>query len=267
MNSRRDAFIKKTREGVRAAFQSRDMLIANVQRAIDELMAVKNSLGERLEEWYAVYFPELRLDDKAKFAQLVSVLDKKGDKKSIEGIVGVKKANEIMELAGNSMGADISEDDLQMCRGFARTIAGIDRLIGDYEQYQEVLCREICPNISEVAGSAIAAKLISHVGSLQRLALMPASTVQVLGAEKALFKHLKNRRIAPPKHGIIFQHVYISSSPKMVRGKIARALANKLAMAAKADAFTKQFIGEALRKDFEKRYKEIMQEYQEEKMA
>src|SRR3989338_7670998 len=106
-SSKRESFIRKTREAVHEALQSRDMLIANVQRSIDELTAVKNALGERLEEWYAVYFPELKLDDKTKFAQLVYVFDKKGDKKAIEGIVGVKKANEITELAGRSMGADI----------------------------------------------------------------------------------------------------------------------------------------------------------------
>jgi nucleolar protein 56 len=112
--------------------------------------------------------------------------------------------------------------------------------------------------MSEVAGPEIAAKLIAHVGSLKRLAFLPSSTIQVLGAEKALFKHLKNRRIAPPKHGIIFQHAKISNSPKEVRGKIARALANKLALAARADAFSKNFIAKQLKDDFEARCKEIL---------
>jgi len=80
--------------------------------------------------------------------------------------------------------------------------------------------------------------------------------------EKALFKHLKNRKIPPPKHGIIFQHPRISSSPKKVRGKIARTLANKLALAAKADAFSKRRISAELKKEFDGRYAEIMKEYQ-----
>ena len=265
MDSKRESFIKKSRESVRTALQSRDMLITNVQRSIDELTAVKNALGERLEEWYAVYFPELRLEDKTKFAQIAYAFDKKGDKKTIESIVGVKKANDIMEIASRSLGADLQEEDLSKCKSFAKAILDIDKLISDYENYQENLCNEICPNITAVAGAAIAAKLISHVGSLSRLSLLPASTIQVLGAEKALFKHLKNRRIDPPKHGIIFQHVYISSSPKAVRGKIARALANKITLAAKADEFTKNFIGEQVRKDFEKRYEEIMEAYKKSK--
>ncbi len=264
MNSKRESFIKRAREAVHEALQSRDMLIANVQRSIDELTAVKNALGERLEEWYAVYFPELKLEDKAKFAQLVCVFDKK-DRQPIEKIVGVKKASELMELAGKSMGADISENDLEKCKGLAKEIVNLDDLISNYEKYQEELCQEICPNISTVVGAAISAKLISHVGSLSKLAILPASTIQVLGAEKALFKHLKNKRIDPPKHGIIFQHVYISSSPKIVRGKIARALANKITLAAKADAFTKNFIAEDIKKDLEKRYNEIMEQYKRNK--
>ncbi|MBS3068533.1 hypothetical protein J4450_07540 [Candidatus Micrarchaeota archaeon] len=264
-SSKRESFIRKTREAVHEALQSRDMLIANVQRSIDELTGVKNALGERLEEWYAVYFPELKLDDKAKFAQFVSVFDKKGDRQPIEKIVGVKKASELMELVSKSLGADINDNDLEKCKSLAKEIVNLDNLISEYEKYQEELCQEICPNISTVAGAAIAAKLISHVGSLSKLSLLPASTIQVLGAEKALFKHLKNKRIDPPKHGIIFQHVYISSSPKVVRGKIARALANKITLAAKADAFTKRFIAEDLKKDLEKRYNEVMEQYKKNK--
>ena len=170
-----------------------------------------------------------------------------------------------MELVSKSLGADINDNDLEKCKSLAKEIVNLDNLISEYEKYQEELCQEICPNISTVAGAAIAAKLISHVGSLSKLSLLPASTIQVLGAEKALFKHLKNKRIDPPKHGIIFQHVYISSSPKVVRGKIARALANKITLAAKADAFTKRFIAEDLKKDLEKRYNEVMEQYKKNK--
>ena len=124
---------------------------------------------------------------------------------------------------------------------------------------------DICPNISKVAGPEIAAKLVSHVGSLKRLSVLPSSTIQVLGAENALFKHLKNRRIKPPKHGIIFQHPRISGSPKAVRGRIARALAAKITIAAKADGFTKRDISKMLLDDFEKRYQEIMADFAKEK--
>jgi len=141
-------------------------------------------------------------------------------------------------------------------------VLSLGKLRKDYEAYQKKLAEELCPNMAEVGGADVAAKLVSHVGSLRKLAFLPASTIQVLGAEKALFKHLKNRRIAPPKHGIIFQNARISASPKAVRGKIARTLANKLSLAAKADAFTKRSLGLQLKKDFEARYAEIMAEYE-----
>lgn len=261
--SKRETFLSRSRESMREALQSRDNLIVNVQRSIDELMQVKNALSERLEEWYAVYFPELRLEDKTKFAQVVCDFDKNGERQAIEKIVGVKKASEIMEMAEKSLGAKFNEEDLNKCKEFAKTIVDMDTMINEYEKYQENLCQELCPNIATLVGSAIAAKLISHVGSLSRLAILPASTIQVLGAEKALFKHLKNKRIDPPKHGIIFQHVYISSSPKMVRGKIARLIANKITLAAKADAFTKNFIAEEMKKNLEAKFQEIMKNYKE----
>jgi len=89
--------------------------------------------------------------------------------------------------------------------------------------------------------------------------MMPASTIQVLGAEKALFKHLKNKKgIAPPKHGVIFQYPAISQSPKKVRGKIARALAAKLSIAAKADSETKRFIAPLLKQNLEARIKQVL---------
>ncbi len=266
MDTRRDLFIRKTRESVKEALQSRDRLISNVQRSIDELMRVKNFISERLEEWYAVYFPELYIEDKTKYARFVLAFDKENPDPSVIGpLLGEKKTQFIIDKAKTSLGAQITLEDLQMCKNLAKTIMDIEARITEYEAYQERLCEELCPNLARVGGAPIAAKLISHVGSLSKLALLPASTIQVLGAEKALFKHLKNKRIAPPKHGIIFQHVHISSSPKAVRGKIARALANKLALAAKADAFTHASIGNTLKKDFERRYQSVMERHAKEK--
>lgn len=251
---------------MKEAFQSRDLLITNVQRSIDELIKVKNFITERLEEWYAVYFPELRIEDKTQYAKFVLAFDRATpDISTISTFVGEKKAQFILDKAKTTLGAEFTKEDLQMCKDLAQKIVDLETLITQYEKYQEKLCEELCPNMARVGGAPIAAKLISHVGALSKLALLPASTIQVLGAEKALFKHLKNKRIAPPKHGIIFQHVHISSSPKAVRGKIARALANKLALAAKADAFTHGSIGDVLKKDFERRYQAIMENHNRQK--
>ena len=95
---------------------------------------------------------------------------------------------------------------------------------------------ELAPNLSSLAGSVLAARLISRAGGLRRLAGMPSSRVQIMGAEKSLFKHLKGH--APsPKHGIIYRHPAVIGSPKRLRGKVARALAGKLAIAARLDYF------------------------------
>ena len=115
---------------------------------------------------------------------------------------------------------------------------------------------KISPNISKLAGPLIGARLISLAGGIIRLASMPASTVQILGAEKAFFR-FKKEGGNPPKHGIIFQNSRINKSPKELRGKIARAFSSKIAIAAKADAFTKRDISEQLRESLDKRIEEI----------
>jgi len=264
---KRERFIRKARESVQEALKSRDMLLGGSAKSIETIERVINQLTEKLEEWYAVYFPEFKPpEDRKKFVEAVIVIDRKNiDRKALAAIIGEKAAALAEERARNSLGAELDSRDIKQMKALAESIISLYKLKEEYERYQNVLAQEVCPNISEVAGPEIAAKLIAHVGSLRKLSIMPASTIQVLGAEKALFKHLRNKKIAPPKHGIIFQHVKISSSPKAVRGKIARALANKIALAARADAFTKHFIADELKADFEKRYKEIMESYKGEK--
>ena len=112
------------------------------------------------------------------------------------------------------------------------------------------------PNISKIVGSLIGARLISLAGGIERLATMPSSTIQLLGAEKALFRYKKEGG-KPPKHGVIFQHPKINRNPKEIRGKIARIFASKIAIAAKADAFTKRDISKDLKDELDKRIKDI----------
>jgi nucleolar protein 56 len=116
--------------------------------------------------------------------------------------------------------------------------------------------KEIAPNMTNIIGPLIGARLISLSGSINRLAKMPASTIQLLGAEKAFFR-FKKEGGNPPKHGIIFQHPLINKSPKSQRGKIARSFANKISTACKADVFTKNDISDLLKNELNKRIKEI----------
>ncbi len=119
---------------------------------------------------------------------------------------------------------------------------------------------EIAPNLSHLLGPIIAARIISFAGGLERLAKMPSSTIQVLGAEDAFFQHLK-KGTPCPKHGIIFQVPEIRNSPKKIRGKISRALAGKLAIAARVDYYGGEFIGEQLKEEFKRRVEEIKNDF------
>jgi len=136
------------------------------------------------------------------------------------------------------------------------TLFTVDEEIKRLEKQIDIDMNKIAPNISKIVGSLIGARLISLAGGIQKLAFLPASTVQILGAEKALFR-FKKEGGKPPKHGVIFQYPLVNRSPKTERGKIARLLANKIAMAVKADVFTKRDISNDLKEDLDKRIKEI----------
>ena len=127
-------------------------------------------------------------------------------------------------------------------------------------EYVGQVMREVAPNITELVGPLLGARLLSLAGSLETLAKLPASTIQVLGAEKALFRALRTGG-KPPKHGVIFQYPDIHRSPRWQRGKIARALATKLAIAARADYFTGRFIADELKKALLERIDEIKKLY------
>ena len=115
---------------------------------------------------------------------------------------------------------------------------------------------EVAPNIAALVGSLIGARLISLAGSLKELARKPSSTVQVFGAEKALFRSLKTGT-APPKHGIIYRVPEVHNAAYWQRGKVARALAGKLSIAARIDAYSDRNEGESLRENFLSRVEEI----------
>jgi len=136
------------------------------------------------------------------------------------------------------------------------TLFTVDKEIKRLEKQIDIDMNKIAPNTSKIVGSLVGARLISLAGGIQKLAVLPASTVQILGAEKALFR-FKKEGGKPPKHGVIFQHPLINRSLKAERGKIARLLAIKIAIAVKADVFTKRDISNDLKEELNKRVKEI----------
>ncbi len=253
----REEMLEEARRGLKAAYVERDRLLTHTVGTIGDLDKSANLFYERLAEWYGIYFPELKISEPEKYCKIILMFDKKNlEKTTLAEIVGEEKAQEIIERAKRSIGADFAEEELRHVRAVAEEVINLYALRGKIEEYQGKLAKEMAPNLCHLVEPALAAKLIAQAGSLKKLANMPASTVQLLGAEKALFKHLRTGTL-PPKYGIIFQHPMIGNAPLAHRGKLARALATKLAIAAKADAFSHRFIADKLKADFEKRAKEI----------
>ena len=253
----RDDFFAKARKKVQTAISSRDNLLIQTVSAVDELNKSSNLLFERLTEWYGTYFPEFKSAEPAKYVQGVLAFDRRNpDAAEAERIFG-QQGPSIIGRMKSSIGSDFSDEDLRQARSLASQIQMLWKLRDDIEAYEGKIATELCPNMSHIAGPQLAAKLVAQAGGLKRMSTFPSSTIQVLGAEKALFKHLKSGS-RPPKHGLIFQHALISTSPKKVRGKIARALAAKLTIACKADAISHNFIAEKLKAQFESQASRIL---------
>ncbi len=240
--------LQKTRKKLKESMYKRDHLIVKVVRTIDELDRTINLLTERLRDWYSVYFPELE-------RELPELRD------YVRAVAGTgyreKYSGRLAEAAEKTVGADLPDRDVERMIGFAKRIEGLLEERDSLVEYLEELVSQEAPNMNALVGPTIAARLISIAGSLERLAEMPSSTIQVLGAEKALFAHLRKKGVPSPKHGVIFSHPAISGAKKRLRGKIARRLAGKIAIAAKVDYFKGEFVGDKLREEFEKEVEEL----------
>ena len=257
--------IELSRIKVHKAMEKRDELIAKAIQTIDDLEKTSNLLINRLREWYGLHFPELDdlLPEHRDYVRLVYELGsrRKIDVKALTRIgFSEGKAKQIADAAAKSMGAEVSEADLDPIRKLAKLAIDMYDLRKYFEAYISDTMQEVAPNIRELVGPLLGARLIALAGGLENLAKKPASTIQVLGAEKALFRALRTGG-KPPKHGVIFQYPEVHRSPKWQRGKIARALAAKLSIAARVDAFTGEFIADQLKRDFEERVAEIKQKY------
>lgn len=257
--------IELTRRKLRRAAQKRDLLAAQAIRAIDDIDKTTNLFAARIREWYSLHFPEL--DDLVRehedYIRIVAELGHR-DNIRVENLVKLgfseDKSKKIAEAAIKSMGADYPEFDIEPIQRLARITLDLYKLRRDLADYISQVMKEVAPNITALVGPLLGARLISLAGSLEELAYLPASTIQVLGAEKALFRALRTGG-KPPKHGVIFQYPDIHRSPRWQRGKIARALAAKLAIAAKVDFFTGRFIGDKLKEALRKRIEEIKRIY------
>nr|WP_232616549.1 C/D box methylation guide ribonucleoprotein complex aNOP56 subunit [Sulfurisphaera tokodaii] len=254
-----------TRRKLRTAASKRDLLAIQAIRAIDDIDKTINLFSERLREWYSIHFPELNklVEDHELYASIVSKFGHR-DEITNTGLdeIGVNKdlSTKILDASKKSIGADITDVDIRSIKMLSDTILELFRIRSELTDYVESVMKEVAPNVTALVGPTLGARLLSLAGSLEDLAKMPASTIQVLGAEKALFRALRKGG-KPPKHGVIFQYPAIHTSPRWQRGKIARALAAKLAIAARIDAFSGRFIGDKLNEELKKRIEEIKTKY------
>merc|ERR1711982_287019 len=212
---------------------------------------------------YSWHFPELArvVSDNILFARLAIAIQSKSslneDKlDELEEIVNDRSiAEEILEAARTSMGTEISELDMMNVTSFAKRVISLDQYRKQLHGYLNNKMSAVAPNLAALIGDQVGARLIAHAGSLTNLAKYPASTVQILGAEKALFRALKTRGNTP-KYGLIFHSSFIGRAGTRDKGRISRFLANKCSIASRIDCFSDEgttVFGEKLKDQVEER--------------
>ena len=262
----RDVSLALAKTAITEATTKRDLYAIQTVRSIEDLDKILNLLAGRVREWYGLHFPELdRLVEKHdSYIRLVHSLGAR-ESFSFDALtkLGIPqdKATQISASAEKSSGAEMSGTDIEWLREVCGTVLELYGLREAAEKYTDKIMGEVAPNMTSVLGAVLSAKLISMAGGLENIAKMPSSTLQVLGAEKALFRTLKTGA-RPPKHGIIFQYAPIHQSPKWLRGKIARAVAGKLAIAARMDVYGGGDTGQRLKEALEKKIVDLKGRYQ-----
>jgi len=217
---------------------SPDLHIIQSINTLDDTDKIINGMSSRLREWYGLHFPELDniIDSINGYAQIVVA----GKRENLSDDVFTKagfpdsKVQMLSLVKEKSRGGDITEKNLQIVQNLAKNILELFDLRNELEDQVDEQMKDVAPNLSAVLGTTVGARILAKAGSLGKMASMPASTIQVLGAEKALFRALKTGS-NPPKHGLLFQHAVVHAAPRWQRGKIARAIAAKAAIAARVD--------------------------------
>ena len=255
-----------SRSGVKFNIHKNDNHIIQQIATLDALDKTINSGAMRVREWYGWHFPELVkiAPDNITYANLVLVIGNKKNltDENLHDLAAVlsedgDRAQAIIDAARVSMGQDINDDDLGMVKSFATTVSKLAAYRSILASSLEKKMGVVAPNLQVILGTPVAARLISHAGSLTNLAKYPASTLQILGAEKALFRALKTKGNTP-KYGLIYQSSFIGRSGPKHKGRISRYLANKCSIAARVDSFSETPTS---------RYGEVMRDQLEDRLA
>jgi len=244
--------------------RSDNMIIQGIA-LLDQLDKDVNTFAMRIREWYSYHFPELVkiVNDNYMYARVVNFIKnrKELDEEKLAGmeeIIGDSaKAQAVLDASRSSMGMDISPIDLINIESFAIRVIKLAEYRKKLLTYLQTKMSSVAPNLTSLLGESVAARLISHAGSLTNLAKFPASTVQILGAEKALFRALKTRG-KTPKYGLLFHSTFIGRAQTINKGRISRFLANKCSIASRIDCFSEiphNIYGEKLREQVEERLK------------
>jgi nucleolar protein 58 len=216
-----------------------DTMIVQAIALLDDLDKELNIYAMRVKEWYGWHFPELSkvIPDNIVYAKTALLLGDRNNasKVDLSKVLPEEMVNEVKEAALISMGTEINDEDLLHIKQLAREVISISEYRAQLFDYLKNRMSAIAPNLTHLVGELVGARLIAHAGSLMNLAKHPASTVQILGAEKALFRALKAHHNTP-KYGLLYHASLIGQAPPKYKGKIARVLAAKCALSSRVDA-------------------------------
>ena len=214
---------------------------------LDDLDKELNNYEMRLREWYGWHFPEAGkiISDNVTYAKLVQAIGMKTNVKNtdLSEILTEEDQQKIKEAAEISMGSEISKEDELNIKELCGQIIFLSEYRSSLSEYLRNRMMTIAPNLTIMVGELVAARLISHAGSLVSLAKMPGSTIQIFGAEKALFRALKTKH-ETPKYGLIYHASLVGQANAKIKGKISRSLASKCALCVRVDALGENTNGE-----------------------
>uniref|UniRef100_A0A671QIU6 Nucleolar protein 56 n=1 Tax=Sinocyclocheilus anshuiensis TaxID=1608454 RepID=A0A671QIU6_9TELE len=240
-----------------------DNMIIQSIALLDQLDKDINTFSMRVREWYGYHFPELIkiVNDNSMYCKLAKLIGNRKEltEEMLQAIEEITmdsgKAQAILDASRSSMGMDISPIDLINIESFSCRVVSLTTYRQGLQEYLRSKMGQVAPNLAALIGEVVGARLISHAGSLTNLAKYPASTVQILGAEKALFRALKTRGNTP-KYGLIFHSTFIGRAAAKNKGRISRYLANKCTIASRIDCFSEvptSVFGDKLRDQVEER--------------
>ncbi|KAJ4459360.1 putative Nucleolar protein 58 [Paratrimastix pyriformis] len=236
-----------------------DVMIVQAIALLDELDKELNTYAMRIREWYGWHFPELNkvIADNIQYARAINKMGLRHNclTTDFSDILATDVEAKMKEAVHVTMGVDITEDDIANIRALCDQVIEMSEYRTSLHEYLKNRMQAVAPNLSVLVGELVGARLIAHAGSLLSLAKHPASTVQILGAEKALFRALKTQH-ATPKYGLIYHASMVGKATPKNKGKAARMLANKLSLASRVDALgesTDVTVGTAMLQQLENR--------------